>query len=632
MLVLAVSATVIVGVAGALSINGSVLHEAQERVDHDLDTISALYQESFRALGGQMQGLLRGAAADGSTPTAEQLGQIRQELGFVVLNMCDSNGQPLAGAYPGKEAKVPVSTDAVLRRALAGKSAAGTVLLDADRLKLEGGAALRNGLAVPPAEPGDAGVAGSALFRWFACPLRDASGRVLAVVYGGRALNHDYQLVDTMRNIVLGEELHDGKPLGTVTVFLEGCRVATNVLGPDGSRAVGTRVSEEVRREVLRRGQRWRARAWVVDMWYLSGYEPLRNPDGQILGMLYLGLLEAPYTALRTRLIARFLIPVGIVLILGLAATVVVVHKITFPLRRLREGAERIAAGDWDSAILTGRAYTEIDELAGRFGQMRDAIKHRDQQVRERNRELAVANEQLRETNDNYTKTLRFVTHELRAPLAAIQAMIGAVVAGLTGEVSEKLQHSLVRIKRNCEELQDMVKNYLDLARAERGELCASKRRINFHSQVVVPAVEQSLPLFRSRRIELKVDCPPDLTVVADEELMRIALSNYLSNAAKYGREGGQARLEAARIGEDLRVCLTNEGPGFSTEDGQALFGKFSRLRNENTRGKRGSGLGLYLCKQILGLHDGTVYAESEPGQWARFCFRFPLPVGNDKE
>ena len=106
---------------------------------------------------------------------------------------------------------------------------------------------------------------------------------------------------------------------------------------------------------------------------------------------------------------------------------------------------------------------------------------------------------------------------------------------------------------------------------------------------------------------------------------MRIGLGNLLSNAAKYGRESGQARLQAAVDGGQLTVCVWNEGPGFSQEDRKLLFGKFSRLRNPNTRDKRGSGLGLYLCKQVVDLHGGQAWAESEPGQWARFCFRVPL-------
>jgi signal transduction histidine kinase len=74
------------------------------------------------------------------------------------------------------------------------------------------------------------------------------------------------------------------------------------------------------------------------------------------------------------------------------------------------------------------------------------------------------------------------------------------------------------------------------------------------------------------------------------------------------------------------KIVLTvwNEGEGFSPDERERLFNKFSRLQNPNTKGKRGSGLGLYLCKQILDLHDGEVWAESEQGTWAQFSFSLP--------
>jgi len=172
------------------------------------------------------------------------------------------------------------------------------------------------------------------------------------------------------------------------------------------------------------------------------------------------------------------------------------------------------------------------------------------------------------------------------------------------------------------------VKNYLDLARAERGELVASKSRIDVLRDVVEPCTEQARPLFDSRKVTVETVCPAGLVVEADPELLRIALSNFLSNAAKYGKEGGRAELRAGRDGDGLTVSVWNEGPGFSEEEGKLLFGKFSRLRNDTTKGKRGSGLGLYLCRQILELHGGRVWAESEPGHWARFSLHLPQAGG----
>jgi signal transduction histidine kinase len=148
---------------------------------------------------------------------------------------------------------------------------------------------------------------------------------------------------------------------------------------------------------------------------------------------------------------------------------------------------------------------------------------------------------------------------------------------------------------------------------------------IDFRTEVIDAAVENSRQLFDSRDIRLEVDAPEGLPAKADPELMRIVVGNFLSNAAKYGRENGTARLKVFTKEDRLVVDVWNEGEGFSAEEREQLFKKFSRLRNAAAARKRGSGLGLFLCRQIVEMHGGTVNAESEPGSWADFSFSIPL-------
>jgi len=626
MLAVGTMATVIVGALGVASISGSVRREAQERVNQDLKTVHAHYEDRLTSFAERIADLAKEISwPDESLPAHVQ--QLKQELGLVILNVCDASGRPVTGSYPDFKSDVPVRSDPVLRRALGGKLAWGTVLLQPERLQIEGGPALQNALVVR-AEGGDgASPTTSALLWWAAYPIRDHTGRVAALLYGGRPLNLNFELVDELRELAFGTRLHTGKPLGTVTIFLRGVRVATNVLGPDRRRAVGTYVSPQVQKAVLERGELWQDRAWVVDAWYLSAYEPLHDPDGGPIGMLYVGLLEAPYAALRTRLITRSL---GLTILAGIVALVVaifIVNRITSPIRQLSETASAIARGgaDEDREVAVRRSYAEINHLAHVFREMQRAISQRDRSLREQNARLGETNDKLERVNRNYMETLGFVTHELKAPLAAIQSMIDVVVNGYTGDVPEKTASFLQRIRRSSEELQDMVKNYLDLSRAERGELVATKSAIDFRAAVVDPCVQQTQPLFDSRGINLTVVCPPGLDAQADPELMRIAVSNYLTNAAKYGRERGSARLEVHTENGKVTVSVWNEGAGFTPKEADALFKKFSRLKNDNTKGKRGSGLGLFLCKEIAGLHGGRVWAEAEPGQWARFYLSFPI-------
>ena len=287
-------------------------------------------------------------------------------------------------------------------------------------------------------------------------------------------------------------------------------------------------------------------------------------------------------------------------------------HEMENIVRCIEMGAEDFLPKPFDPVLLRARISACLEKK-----------RFRDKEI-EYHKQLAETNEQLRIANNNYMQMLGFVTHELKAPLSAIQSIISLVLDGFAGEVSEKIGHHLLRIKRNCEELQDMVKNYLDLSRAERGELVANKVEVDFVKEVVLPSVNQSRALFDSRGMSLSVEAPETLQVLADPELLRIALTNYLTNATKYGAENGRASLTVEEQGGEIEVAVWNEGQGFTAEEHSALFAKFSRLQNKNTADKRGSGLGLFLIKNILEQHGGEVWAESESGQWARFCFRFP--------
>jgi len=229
-----------------------------------------------------------------------------------------------------------------------------------------------------------------------------------------------------------------------------------------------------------------------------------------------------------------------------------------------------------------------------------------------------------KESFDFRMETLGFVTHELKSPLATMETQISVMLKGYAGEVPENISNYLIRIRRSCEELQDMVKNYLDMSRMGMGELEAKKGPANYFKDIVEPSIEQTKILFESRGITLNIDCRENLIVLVDHELIRIALTNYLTNAAKYGSENKQARLEVSEEDGIITTSVWNEGTGFRPEEQASLFSKFSRLKNENTAKKRGSGLGLYLIKNIIKQHHGKVWAESNPGKWAKFCFSFP--------
>ena len=622
-------AGVAVGSISITNLNRNIRLEAQRRVNHDLLIASAEYQRYVSEMADNIAGLhdsalalVEAGSSDGETT---EIPWMKDRLGLTLLNICAPTGKALFGTHADQNVHVPVDRDPVLRRALLGNISFGTLLLSPERLNLEGGIALKKASAVFVGSQSELPVTTSALFVWAAVPIIDRSGRIVAILYGGRILNYNFEMVDGIQNLIFGNEMYNGKPLGTVTIFLDSIRVSTNVRGPDNSRALGTRVSAEVENTVLTRGERWNDRAFVVDAWYISAYQPIVDPDGGIIGMLYVGLLESPYKENERSIVLRVVWTALGLISLSVLLSLFLIGRITKPLRELGNVVFRMRDADWEYRIKRTSSFSEINKLNKAFVEMRGTIAARDKTLQEANKSLETKNGELHETNRNYMETLGFITHELKSPIAASQQMLSLVLDGTLDRDDEKRLDFLRRIDRALEQSQDMIKNYLDMTRVERGELAIRSSKFDLCTEVIDPVIEQNRGLFASKQIELTVACPGGLHMQGDPELLRIAITNFVNNAAKYGKEGGTARLTAELIDEVLRVSVWNEGDGFTPEERERLFQKYSRLTNSSSSGVRGSGLGLFICRYIAELHGGEVIADSELGNWARFTLLLPF-------
>ncbi len=400
MLILVAVTSLLVGALSIVTIDTSVKRDAQVRVNHVLDTVDAYYQKKSSVASLQ---LARVADELAEVPDREleasRLASYRGELEFDVL------GVRLSRHPTGVE--TPAGIQMLLERAFEGRRSWGTVLLDISEVEAEGGDSLVERLAVLDRTGSRPDLEDAALFTWFSTPILDADDAIRGVLYGGRSLNLDFDLVDEMRDLTFGSETHEGVPIGTVTIFLDDFRVATNVRTETGERAVGTRVSDEVRRRVLGDRMRWQDRALVVGNWYLSAYEPIMDPMGDVIGMLYVGLLEGPYDAIRAQLIWR---NIGVmVVIVGLATVVAVllIGRITAPLRVVSDAATAMARGESVARLEVRRGYTEIDALASSFKTMQDAIERRDRSLNERNQALSDANDRMKQDLDAAAKMQR---------------------------------------------------------------------------------------------------------------------------------------------------------------------------------------------------------------------------------
>ncbi len=453
-----------------------------------------------------------------------------------------------------------------------------------------------------------------ALFAFAIAPHRPSGrGPPGGHVVVAALLNEARPLIDGIQADLFPEEVYRGRKLGTVTFFAGPVRVATTVLLPDGRPALGTRVSAEVAARVLDEGRPWTGRADVAGTPYIARYEPLHDPLGAVIGMLYVGELEQFYLDLKRRTLAGNLAAVLLLMLTALGLSVVIVNRILRQVRSLDDATKAFAAGHYEArARATSR--DEIGQLARSFNEMAGLIEaDRARILRQQ--------EEIRETNRNYIDLLSFVTHELRSSLSAAMLNVSLLRRGSYGDLDADQQEGVRAVDATLQRLNDLTLNYLQLSRIEEGHRMIHRQPLDLRRDVIDPVLEGLAAPITEAGMIVENRVRHGLEVAADRALVRIVYQNLVGNAVKFGRRGGRIELDAEEQPGRAVLTVRNEGAGFPPERIPELFGKFRHFDVDSEQGRQGTGVGLFIVKQIIEQHGGEITAESEPGRSATFRF-----------
>ena len=628
-------------VLSAFLINRTTLDEAQRRVSLDLRSAWNILHNELDKFQLSVSVLSTGKRVDeayatpDSPATRAALEAVRRQCGFDFLCLTDSKGKVMLRTLQPYRSGDYLSNDPFVAAALKGETKKGIARLGPGRLRDEGGDLEERAFMVfeptakakPRAKTSEA--AGMALIA--AAPVLDEAGKTMGALYAGSLLNRNHDLVDKIRSIVFEDKLYQGRQLGTVTIFQWDCRIATNVILPNGNRAIGTRVSGEVYDKVLENGLHWYDRAFVVNDWYLSAYDPIHDVEGKVIGILYVGVLAQQYDDLKWALWKVYgTISVGVGIFV-LAVGLIFARRLTGSISGLAEAARTIADGNLDLNVKEPRTDDEVRDLTRAFNLMALRLRERDEKLRSAYEALEQTNHSLQELNRNYLDMLGFVSHELKNSLGVIYTSARALDTGLVGPLSET-QAALARnIAKSIDGAVKMTRNYLDLARIEKGELTVRFKRADMVEDVILPVLEDLKPMISDRNVVIEKKLPDSVPVFGDVALLRIAYRNLLDNALKYGNQGGGVTLGFEEKDGLLQFEVWNEGRGLTREQLPRLFEKFVRF-DTPAESSRSTGLGLFITRDILAKHGGRIWAESEPGQWMRFRFVLPKkdPEGGD--
>jgi len=215
------------------------------------------------------------------------------------------------------------------------------------------------------------------------------------------------------------------------------------------------------------------------------------------------------------------------------------------------------------------------------------------------------------------------VSHELRSPLAVIEGFARTLTEHFDRIDRETQMESIEIILKKSIALEGLIENILDMSRIEEGRLDVSREPFDIVEvcRLVSEDQEEVAELH-----ELIIDCDQEeLVVVADREKTEVALGNLLRNALKFSPEGGAVRVSVKQTDGVAEVSVTDEGIGIAPEQYERVFDRFYQIDSSETRSFPGSGLGLYIAKELVQSMGGEIKLSSELGAGSTFTFTLPL-------
>ena len=577
-------------VADDLTIAQQYLQKLTEGAGNSVVAVSeshAFHEALFSGDNAALSAVLRGAAS---------------RHGFDFLYLVDSGGQVIASDIASPEAK-PRADWPIIAAAQSGQAEVGLDVFTAEEL-----AAIAPALAerarielVSTGAPSDGAIESRGLVLHSASGVTLPDGKRAALV-AGMLLNNNLAFVDRINDLVFhGPGLLAGS-LGTVTLSLDDIRISTNVHLFEERRAIGTRVSDDVRHAVLDEGRTWLESAFVVNDRFVSGYAPLLDTFGQRIDALC-RLSRKPITEVKLGTAIWTL--VALLIAAGITVPVFLVWAagIFRPLERIDDTIARIEAGEPDARTRAGDPADEIGRVAKRLDELLDQVQDRERSLRQLNGQLSALSEQRRGPAREEQRARITIEHLV---MSEKLATIGQITASIAHEVNNPvaiMQGNLELLREQLGPAAIDSSTELDLLDQQLRRMKEIIDRLLLFARPheyaaggpVSPGeiVTETLPFVRhvlqKGRVELRVEDLSDRTVAINRVELQQVLVNLMVNAVQAMPDG--ARWPSAR----------------SISTGPASRASLSRWPDT------GTGMLLRFCASVRAL----LHHQETGGQWA---------------
>ena len=592
-----------------------------DRVSRDMDLADGLYQEKLREVAGFGQRLASDPQTTANVATAfsgdpvarnvvdkvisrqatvpvlgsSEVALVLDKQGDLLIGrVLSADGQMSDALMDGNWGSLPIVADVLSSlQPITGTEIIPVSFLDQIQLNDQAYVALRQTAQAAP-DPFDRreGTAGLALMSVY--PLLDEQHDALGVVVTAYLFNNDSSFVDYLTNVAKIE---------TTTVFLGDLRVATNVVDSNGKRAVGTRVSQAVYNPVLRSGQTYFGRVFVVSDWYIGKYQPLRDHRNNVVGILYVGAREATFRHLIDNFTSRAVLIALVCIIVAGVLALPISRQITRPISDLAKATRRLAGGDMDVRIEPyGRG--EFALLGQSFNSMVETMGDTQQELLRKDKLASMG------------QLAAGVAHELNNPLGTILLYSDAMYADASE--GDPRREDLKMIISEAQRCKIIVADLLNFARQH--ELMAQETDLNALLEEVITKVNGQ-PHFEL--LELRCQLDPKLPLIqADPAQLQQVFINLLNNSADATDGPGTITITTRSVdGASVEVLVADTGSGIPPESLEKLFTPFFTTKPAG----KGTGLGLAIVYGIVKMHRGQIRVESRVGQGTTVIISLPV-------
>jgi len=624
-LIIVVFISAVYMIIGVQLISNRIVSEAQDKVRHDLNAARELYLSNLEQINSAVRinanrFFLRDALLSGEfTQASHELQRVRQNEGLDVLTLTDENGNVLLRTSFFDNTGDDQSDNELVKAIMDYEvPVSSTMIVSGDELSQESpilaNQARISFIDTPLAREREKTEETAGMMLLAGAPIFDDDNEVMGILYGGTLLNRNFGIVDKVKETVFEELQYEGKDIGTATIFQDDVRISTNVENQDGTRAIGTRVTEEVYNQVVGHGQPWIGRAYVVNDWYITAYEPIRDIAGKIIGILYVGVLEDKYNDIRQNMILTF----GAITVAGVLVALVVSYFIArwilIPIFKLIDASKAVAAGDLKTKVEIS-TKDELEYLAESFNAMAQALQKRDDQLREFTTQKIMASERLALIGQLSAN----VAHELNNPLTGIVTYSHLMLEDT--DLDDPKKNSLEKIVGQATRCRDIIRGLLDFSRQRKPDKTLSN---------INTVMEQCLSFVENQALFLNINITKNFQedlpmMVIDASQIERVIMNMIINAAEAMEGEGDLILSTRSVQGDSFVELEfrDTGPGITGENIEKIFDPFFTTKDVG----HGTGLGLAISFGVVKAHSGTISVDSEIGKGTTFIVRLPVKV-----